>query len=872
MAAIPAPVAKNVQTLEPELARTLALELGLSAAEFDNVLLVQGRYPSLTELYIYSLMWSEHCSYKHSKKQLRKFSSEGERVLQGPGENSGVVSIGDGWAVAFKMESHNHPSAIEPFEGAATGVGGIIRDIFTMGARPIASLDSLRFGSLDKPRQRYLFDGAVAGIGSYGNCLGVPTVGGEVYFEDAYEGNCLINAMAVGLMRESDLIRAVGSGPGNHLVLLGSSTGRDGIGGASVLASQEFDEAAENKRPAVQVGDPFEEKLLIEVCLELLRQGKFVALGDLGAAGLTSSAAEMASRGGVGIDIDVRKVPQRETAMQAFEIMVSESQERMLAVVRPGDWPHVRDVCERWGVACTIIGSITDSGRFVVRDSGLRGDATGASDADIVADMPAELLAESAPEYDPESRRPAYLDELQNFDIAALLATPPQMPAGFVMTSVMTSVMTRDRITRHNLAVDDPGLSPNSDADAEAIAAAAPSLCEQAAALLASPNICSRAWIWRQYDHQVLNNTAVLPGADAAVLRVGDTGRGAMSRRGIALSTDCNGRYCYLDPYRGAQLALAEAARNLACVGAEPVAITDCLNFGNPEKPEVFYTFEQAVSGLADACRSFGLPVVSGNVSFYNESFGHAIYPTPAIGILGVVENVELALSAGFKQAGDVIILVGETLDELGGSEYLHVFYDCVAGPPPALDLELEQAVQTSVRTGVLQGLLQSAHDCSEGGAFVALAECCILGGLGASVVLDDGLDARVSLFAESASRILVSCDPENVEAFLDILAQHQAPYSVIGEAGGQQLSIDADGREPSCGSSPANADGREPYADGRAGGSAPADADGRAPKAQAVAEDVPAGESAAAPAPLQWDLSDLAHHYNNSLEQALNT
>ncbi|MDR1089343.1 MAG: phosphoribosylformylglycinamidine synthase subunit PurL [Coriobacteriales bacterium] len=739
---IPVPVTDGMDVLEPKRALELAVALGLKPDEFDNILAVQGRLPSLTELYIYSLMWSEHCSYKHSKKQLRKFSSSGAKVLQGPGENAGVIGVGDGWAVAFKMESHNHPSAIEPYEGAATGVGGIIRDIFTMGARPIASLDSLRFGSLDKPRQRYLFDGAVAGIGGYGNCLGVPTVGGEVYFEDAYEGNCLINAMAVGLMRESELTRAIGSGPGNLVVLIGSSTGRDGIGGASVLASQEFDEAAENKRPAVQVGDPFEEKLLIEVCLELLKAGRFVALGDLGAAGLTSSASEMASRGGVGIDIDVRKVPQREDAMQAFEIMVSESQERMLAVVTPEDWPAVEETCTRWGVAASRIGTITDTGRFVVRDSSLP------PEQQIVADMPAEMLAESAPEYDPESRRPAYLDEAQGFDALAFIEK-------------------RER-ERDNLDYTQDLLT-----------------------LLGSSNICSRAWIWRQYDHQVQNNTVLLPGADAAVLRIGDTGRGEMSTRGIAISTDCNGRYCYLDPYRGAQLALAEGMRNLACVGAEPVALTDCLNFGNPEKPEVFYTFEQAVSGLADACKHYKIPVISGNVSFYNESFGMAIYPTPTIGIVGVLEDVSVALDAAFKQAGDVIILVGECTDELGGSEYLKTRYDKVAGSPPQLDLDLEAAVQAAVRACVQARLLASAHDLSEGGLAVALAESCIAGSLGASVVLDGEVPPVAALFAESASRILISADPEQVEPILELLLGHQVPYSVIGDVGGSVLAID---------------------------------------------------------------------------------
>jgi len=659
------------------------------------------------------------------------------------------------------MESHNHPSAIEPFQGAATGVGGIIRDIFTMGARPIACLDSLRFGTLDKPRQRYLFEGSVAGIGSYGNCLGVPTVGGEVYFEEAYEGNCLINAMAVGLLRESEITRAIGSGPGNHVVLIGSSTGRDGIGGASVLASQEFDEAAENKRPAVQVGDPFLEKLLIEVCLELLKAGKLVALGDLGAAGLTSSASEMASRGGVGIDIDVCKVGQREENMQPFEIMVSESQERMLAVVRPEDWPAVEETCMRWGVAASIIGSITDTGRFVVRNSSL------AQTLQIVADMPAELLAQSAPEYDPPSERPAYLDELQGFDTTAFLAE--QACDGEAHEGV-----TCDGEAGEGAAQD----------------GATKDLTRDFLTLLASPNICSREWIWRQYDHQVQSNTVVLPGADAAVLRIGDTGRGAMSERGIAISTDCNGRYCYLDPALGAQLALAEGMRNLACVGAEPLAITDCLNFGNPEKPGVFYTFEQTIEGLSDACRYYVIPIISGNVSFYNESFGNAIYPTPTIGIVGVLEDVSVAIDSAFRQDGDVIILVGETAHELGGSEYLKALHGKVAGCPPQLDLELEGAVQAAVRECVQQRLLASAHDCSEGGLAVSLAESCIAGNRGASVVLDHDLPPVAALFAESASRILISVDPRKVEAVLDVLESHEVPFSHIGEVGGSALAI----------------------------------------------------------------------------------
>jgi len=721
-----------LETLTPELAPQLAEELGLKLAEYEHIAEILGRIPSVTELYMYSLMWSEHCSYKHSRKALRMFPTTGEHVLQGPGENAGVISVGDGWAVAFKMESHNHPSAIEPYQGAATGVGGIIRDIFTMGARPIASLDSLRFGTLDKPRQRYLFEGAVAGIGGYGNCLGVPTVGGEVYFEEAYEGNCLINAMAIGLMREERLTRAVAAGPGNKVLLIGSTTGRDGIGGASVLASQEFDERAEDKRPSVQVGDPFEEKLLIEACLELLDEGLLVALGDLGAAGLTSSASEMASRGGVGLDIEVTLVPQREDAMKPFEIMVSESQERMLAVVTPDKLDAAQAVCEKWGLRSTVIGEVTDTGRFVVRENGV-----------VVADMPAATLAEDAPIYDPPMERPAYLDELHAFDPATLV-------------------------------------HPESVAE----------LTEALLRVLGSPNVCSRHWIWEQYDHQVMVNTRVLPGGDAAVLRIGDTGRGEVTGRGIAVSSDCNGRYCYLDPYVGAQIALAEAARNVACVGGEPAAITDCLNFGSPEKPEVFWTFHESIRGMSDACKEWGIPVISGNVSFYNESFGQPIYPTPTVGLVGLVDDIAAVATVAFKDAGDVVVLVGETYDELGGSEYLKVVHEKVAGRPPALDLELERDVQAAVREAVRRGIAKSAHDCSEGGLAVALAECAIAGRVGCSVYLDDELPGVSSLFSESQSRVVLTVAEPDMDALLEILSRDEVPYSVLGTVGGKRLAI----------------------------------------------------------------------------------
>ena len=722
-----------IADLSPELAPKLAVELGLKIEEYEKVAEILGRTPTITELYMYSLMWSEHCSYKHSRKALRMFPNEGPHVLQGPGENAGVISVGDGWAVAFKMESHNHPSAIEPYQGAATGVGGIIRDIFTMGARPIASLNSLRFGTLDRPRQRYLFEGAVAGIGGYGNCLGVPTVGGEVYFDEAYEGNCLINAMSIGLMREENLTRAVAAGVGNLVLLIGSTTGRDGIGGASTLASQEFDEKAEDKRPSVQVGDPFEEKLLIEACLELLDAQLLVGLGDLGAAGLTSSASEMASRGGVGLDIDVTKIPQREDAMKPYEIMVSESQERMLAIVTPENLEAARGVCDKWGLRSTVIGEVTGTGRFIVREG-----------TDVVTDMPASTLAHDAPIYDPAMRRPAYLDEVQAFDPLAL---------------------------EHPVTI-------------EALSATLLDLLE-------SPNICSRSWIWEQYDHQVMLNTVVLPGGDAAVLRVGDTGRGDVTDRGIAASSDCNGRYCYLDPYTGAQIAFAEAARNVACVGASPAAITDCLNFGNPEKPDVFWTFHESVRGLADACRAFGVPVISGNVSFYNESFGTPIYPTPTVGLVGLLDDVEQHCTAGFKAEADVVILLGETKAELGGSEYLSTVYDMVTGKPPTVDLAAEKALGELLVEAIAAGLVCSAHDCSEGGLAVALAESCMAGGLGAQLEYTADMAPAAALFSESQGRAVVSVGSDDVEAFMAMTSRHGVPATRLGIVVGDRLTVE---------------------------------------------------------------------------------
>ena len=700
-------------------------ELGLTKEEYEGIIKVQGREPTYVELAMYSLMWSEHCSYKHSRPVLSLFPTEADYVLQGPGENAGVIDIGDGWAVAMKVESHNHPSAVEPYQGAATGVGGIVRDVFAMGARPIASLDSLRFGSISKPRQRYLLDGVVGGIGGYGNCLGVPTVAGEIYFEDAYEGNCLVNAMCLGLMRKEQLMRAQAAGPGNLVLLVGSKTGRDGIGGASVLASQEFDERLEEKRPSVQVGDPFTEKLLIEICLELLDKKLLVGLGDLGAAGLTSSACEMASRGGVGMDIDVAKVPLREEDMEPFEIMISESQERMLAVVTKDNLAEAQEVCDRWGLLSTVIGTVTDTGRMRIFN-----------DEELVGDMPARALAHDAPVYHSEARRPAYLDELQGRDLS--------------------------------------GLTPSLD------------LNEDLLSLLASPNICSRRWVYEQYDHMVQTNTSVLPGSDAAVLRIKGT------NKAIASSIDANGRHCYLDPYNGGVAAVAEAARNVACSGARPMAVTDCLNFGNPEKPEIFYQFREAVTGMAQACEALGTPVTGGNVSFYNESFGEAIYPTPAVGMVGLMENAEHRTTLEPKREGDVVVLLGENVGGLGGSEYLKVVHGMVAGTPPKVDLDREKVVQEACILGIEAGLVASAHDCSEGGLAVALAECCIAARTGMEIKLAEGsLSTEELLFAEGHSRIVITCAPRDTEPLDRIAAQVGAPMHVMGTVGGDCLTID---------------------------------------------------------------------------------
>ena len=732
-----------------------AIKLGLTADEYAHICKIQGGEPTYVELAIYSLMWSEHCSYKHSRPVLGRFPTSGPRILQGPGENAGIIDVGDGWAVAMKVESHNHPSAVEPFQGAATGVGGIVRDIFTMGARPCVSMDSLRFGELTEPRQRFLLDGVVGGIAHYGNCLGIPTIGGEIYFEPSYEGNCLVNAMSAGLIRTDGIVRAIASGVGNHVVLIGSKTGRDGIGGASVLASQEFDETLEEKRPSVQVGDPFTEKKLIEACLELIHRKLVVSMQDLGAAGLTSSSSEMSSKGYVGLDIHADRVPLREADMEPWEIMISESQERMLAIVTEEQIADVREVCERWDLDCTVIGEVTDSKMLRIYWHGER-----------VADIPARRLADESP----------------------VIRTPSVKP---------------DYIVDEPVKVTDRAYPQPADLGA--------ALTQ----LLAAPNIASKRWAWEQYDYIVQANTVQIPGSDAAVLRIKGT------QRGIAFSNDCNGRHCYLDPYRGAKAATAEAARNLSCAGALPVAVTDCLNFGNPEKGEIYWQFEQAIEGIAEACEALDTPVVSGNVSFYNESFGQAIYPTPMIGMLGVYDDVSIHVDQAFKDEGDVIVLVGDTAAWMDGSEYQKIAYGRVEGRVPDVDLQLEAKLQSKVRAAIAARLVKSAHDCAEGGLAVALAECCIAAGsnggaqwaepeppvgregrwLGADVDLGAAADvtgaagrADLALFGEAPTRVVLTCAPELLGPLEEVLGG--LAHRVVGRVTGTHLRCTMDSRE----------------------------------------------------------------------------
>jgi phosphoribosylformylglycinamidine synthase II len=709
---------------------------GLKPDEYDAIVRHLGRAPTLTELGVFSVMWSEHCSYKSSRVHLKTFPTSGPRVLQGPGENAGVVDLGDGLAAAFKMESHNHPSYIEPYQGAATGVGGILRDVFTMGARPIASMNSLRFGDPAHPRTAYLLEGVVAGIGGYGNCMGVPTVGGEVAFHPSYNGNCLVNAFTVGILPADKIFRGTAAGVGNPVMYIGAKTGRDGIHGAT-MASAEFDASTEEKRPTVQVGDPFMEKLLLEACLELFQTDAVVGIQDMGAAGLTSSSVEMAGRGGNGLDLFLDQVPLREERMTPYEILLSESQERMLLVAAEGQEEVVRRICRKWDLDVAVIGKVTASGRWRALWQG-----------EVVADLPVEPLTEGAPKYARPMRPHPALPGLQGFD-PATLAEPADLGAALLR-------------------------------------------------LLARPTIASKEWVYRQYDHMVRLVGAIRPGGDAAVVRIA-VGDARHARKGLALSVAANGRWCFLDPHLGAMHAVAECARNISCVGGEPLAITDCLNFGNPEKPEIMWQFAESVRGIGDACRALGTPVVSGNVSLYNETEGQGIFPTPTVAMVGLLDPVERTCGSAFRNAGDVVALVGSIQGEVGGSEYLAAEFGREAGRPPALDLEREKAVQATVRRAVREGLLSSAHDCSDGGLAVALAECCMMhdapAGAGAPHV---GAAVRIPfparkdfvLFGEDASRVLVSLPNANARRFLEIAQECGAPVIRLGAVGGDRLEI----------------------------------------------------------------------------------
>ena len=711
---------------------------GLTLDEYHHIVKSLGREPTLTELGIFSVMWSEHCSYKSSRIHLKKLPTRGKRVVQGPGENAGAVDIGEGYAAVFKIESHNHPSFIEPYQGAATGVGGIIRDIFTMGARPIALLNSLRFGPLDGPdgaRTRRIVEGVVAGIAGYGNSIGIPTIGGEIAFEPPYAGNPLVNVLCLGIAKVDALVKGKAGGSGNPVHYVGSSTGRDGIHGAT-MASAEFDENSSEKRPAVQVGDPFMEKLLLEACLELMQTDALIGVQDMGAAGLTCSTCEMGARGGVGVEIDVSLVPQRETGMSPYEIMLSESQERMLLVVKRGREAEVEAIFEKWDLHAANIGVVTDDGLMRVKANGT-----------VVAEIPNTALVDEAPIYDRPTARPAYLADVQTLDLSQLSTT-------------------------------------TSAADAFT-------------ALLASPTIASKRWVYRQYDHMVRTNSLVLAGMGAGVVRVKGT------NRALALSTDGNGRYVYLDPRRGAMLAVAEAARNVACAGAVPIGATNCLNFGNPQRPEIMWQLVEAIEGISDACVALDVPITGGNVSLYNETDGKAIYPTPTIGVVGLIEDAGRVVSRTFRDAGDAIVLLGGNLGELGGSEYLKVVHGLVRGVPPALDLKGEQALITLLTTGASRGLIRSAHDCADGGLAVTLAESAFdtAGiGLDVNVPAAEGSDAgsfigvAASLFGESASRAVVSVAQTDRTAFLQLAAERGVQAVVIGTTGGSRIKVAIDG------------------------------------------------------------------------------
>jgi len=700
-------------------------EIALSRKEYNLIVQKMGREPTEVELGLFGSLWSEHCGYKHSKALLKLFPNKGKYVLVKPGEeNAGVIDIGDGQVVGFKMESHNHPSYIEPYQGAATGVGGIVRDIFTMGLRPIALMNSLRFGPLSQPHNRYLFGGIVGGIGGYGNCLGIADVGGEIYFDECYTGNPLVNAFCLGIGKAGELVKGRASGEGNLIMLVGSDTGRDGLHGASGLASRTFEEVRE-LRSAVQVGNPFMEKLLIEACLELAKTDWIVGMQDCGAAGLTSATVEAADKGGSGLDIDVQKVPRREKGMTAYEVMLSESQERMIVIVKKGYEGKVRALFDHWELHSDIIGTVTSDHMVTIRDGG-----------QVVAHAPVETL-NTPPVYRFRPKRPAWLDDLQNLNLSKIKDIPSGQ-AGKILLK-----------------------------------------------LLATPNICSKHKVYRQYDHQVGDNSVVLPGSDAAVIRIQET------PKAISIVCDGNGRYCYVNPFLGGVIAVAEAARNTACSGARPMAITNCLNFGNPDKNDVYYQLQECIKGMSQACKKLKTPVISGNVSLYNETRGVAIFPTPVVGMVGLIKNVKHHCTSAFKNSGDIVFLLGNPGDDagLGSSEYLELIHSKVEGSQQ-IDLETEKQVQDCVIKAIERGLLNSAHDCSDGGLAVALAESCIQGGIGFSGNLNAKGRLDTALFGESQSRIIVSVSPGAARRLESLAFRFNVPVTRLGIVGGRQFSL----------------------------------------------------------------------------------
>ncbi|MDI6781193.1 MAG: phosphoribosylformylglycinamidine synthase subunit PurL [bacterium] len=717
-----------------EITKQIVAEHGITEEEYGKILNILKRTPTITELGIFSVMWSEHCSYKSSRSTLKMLPTKSERVLVGPGENAGVVDIGDGIWIAFKIESHNHPSAVEPYQGAATGVGGILRDIFTMGARPIAILDSLRFGKMDSSQSRRLLSGVVSGIAGYGNCMGIPTIGGEICFDAVYEKNPLVNVMSLGIISDNKIVKACATGEGNPIIYVGSATGRDGIKGAS-FASRELTESSYEDRPAVQVGDPFTEKLLLEACLELAKQDYLIGMQDMGAAGLTCSTCEMASKSNVGIEIDLSLVPKRAQGMTPYELMLSESQERMLVCVKKGYEKEVEKIFAKWDLHSVVIGRVTSDGIFRVMDG-----------QKIVSEIPAKALTDDAPIYQHPEKEPEYLKEAQ--------AAFSLQPSAFSLNEILLK-------------------------------------------LLASPVIANKAWIYEQYDHMVRTNTILCPGkGDAGVVYIKNAEYGKGNTEGtekaIAMSTDCNGRYCYLDPYMGGMIAVAEAARNVVCVGAKPLALTNCLNFGSPMDPEVMWQFRRVVEGISKACQALDVPVTGGNVSFYNETEAGPIYPTPVIGMVGVIEDASNVTDMGFKDEGDVIILLGESRDEIGGSEYLKIIHGMIAGKPPLLDIEREQKIQQAVLEAFEAKIVKSAHDCAEGGLSVTLAECCLQGKIGAKCSCQSAINmSPISLlFGESQSRIVVSVSSANLEQLRQIIVQAGIPYEVLGVVNGDELII----------------------------------------------------------------------------------